>query len=354
MSMNYINGKNILITWGTGSIWQAVFLRILDTYDPKWITIFSRDEYKQYRLRSLISNHPRKNIVRFIIGDIRDMNSVERIVRNHDSIFHCAALKHVPVSEENPEEFIKTNILWALNLKKAAIDNNIEYVIWISTDKAVNPTNVMWFTKSLQEKVFSSNYLDSESITKFLNVRFGNVINTKWSLFPILAYQIHNNLPLTLTHKDMTRFFMTLDEAVDLVINSALVGASGDTIIRKMHSIKILDLFHSFLQSYHKPHDYPIEYIWVRVWERLNEYLLSYDELLRVKYSENYDYLIIPPYLQSEIDQNIIQLHSWKDESVSLYDFSSENKKYFFTKEEIVLQIESFKIDQEKKLKELI
>lgn len=127
--MNYIDNKNILITGGTGSIGQAVFLRVLEEYNPKSITIFSRDEYKQYRLRSLISRSPKKNIVKFVIGDIRDSQSVDRVVRGHQVIFHCSALKHVPVSEENPEEFIKTNVLGALNIKRAALDNNIEILV---------------------------------------------------------------------------------------------------------------------------------------------------------------------------------------------------------------------------------
>lgn len=352
--MNYIDNKNILITGGTGSIGQAVFFRILDKYNPSRITVFSRDEYKQYRLRSLITNHPKKHIVQFVIWDIRDAESVLRVVRGHNVIFHCSALKHVPVSEENPEEFIKTNVNWALNIKKAALDAWVEILVWVSTDKAVNPTNVMWFTKSLQEKIFSSNYLDGDSRTKFVNVRFGNVIDTKGSLFPILAHQIHNNLPLTITHTDMTRFFMTRSEAVDLIIDSAIVGNSGDTVVRKMHSVRIAHLFKMFLQAYKQPEKYPIKVIWIRIGERLHEYLVSYDELLRMHYSDDEKYLIIPPYLHSEIDQNIINDSLGKNENDSLYDFASENQKYFFTDDEILARISAFQNDQEKKSKEII
>ncbi len=352
--MNYIDNKNILITGGTWSIGQAVFFRILNDYNPAKITVFSRDEYKQYRLRSLISNHPRKNIVQFVIGDIRDAQSVERVVRGHQVIFHCSALKHVPVSEENPEEFIKTNVNGALNIKKAALDSKIEILVWVSTDKAVNPTNVMWFTKSLQEKIFSSNYLDGECVTKFVNVRFGNVIDTKGSLFPILAHQIQNNLPLTITHTDMTRFFMTRSEAVDLIIESAIVGNSGDTVVRKMQSVRIAHLFKMFLAAYRQPEDYPVKVIGIRIWERLHEYLVSYDELLRMHYSDDGKYLIIPPYLHSEINQNIINDSLRKNENDSLYDFASENEKYFFSDTEILERISVFQEDQAKKSKEII
>lgn len=352
--MNYINDKHILITGGTGSIGQAVVLRILNEYNPISITIFSRDEYKQFKLKSIISYHEKKDIVRFVIGDIRDAQSVERVVRGNQIIFHCSALKHVPVSEENPEEFIKTNILGALNIKKAAIDNNIEILVGVSTDKAVNPTNVMWFTKSLQEKIFSSNYLDGESKTKFVNVRFWNVIDTKGSLFPILAHQISNWLPLTLTHSAMTRFFMTREDAVSLIIESALVGKSWDTVVKKMKSLSINHLFKLFLHAYHQPDNYPIREIGIRVGERLHEYLASYDELLRMHYTPDEKYLVIPPYLQSEINNNIIQSSVWKSESESLYDFASENKKYFFSDTEILDRIEAFKKDQEVKSKEII
>jgi FlaA1/EpsC-like NDP-sugar epimerase len=200
----HLHKKTILVTGGTGSIGSELVKRILE-FDPRRIIVFSRNESNQHKLRFKHSSDSR---LKLVIGDIRDFESIKEQSRNVDVIFHCAALKHVPLSEENPEEFIKTNILGSSNIKKAALENNIPVVVSISTDKTVNPTNVMGLTKAIQEKLFSTNHLvNPQSKTRFVNVRFGNVVGTVGSIFPILHSQIANDKPLTLTHPEMTRFF---------------------------------------------------------------------------------------------------------------------------------------------------
>ena len=226
--------KTIMVTGGTGSIGSEVLRRLVDL-DAKQIIVYSRDEYKQHQLKYKYANI--KNI-KYLIGDVRDLESLTFATQGVDILFHCAALKHVPISEEMPEEFIKTNVIGAINVTKAAMQNKIPCVVSISTDKVVNPSNVMGLTKAIQEKIFISHSINyKNSMQKFVNVRFGNVIGTHGSLFPIIHHQIVNNLPVTVTESDMTRFFMSPNEAVDLIFWAAKNVEDGSRHHRTGHCV---------------------------------------------------------------------------------------------------------------------
>ncbi len=328
--------KNILITGGTGSIGSEILKHLLP-HNPKRIVIFSRDEYKQHALKYKYNNNAN---IEYVIGDIKDLESLMYVSQGMDVIFHAAALKHVPISEESPEEFIKTNIGGSINVKKAALTNKIPLVVSISTDKAVDPLNVMGMTKALQEKIFSSFSLQKRNHTiRFVNVRFGNVIGTKGSLFPILYHQIKNNLPITLTHLDMTRFFMTKADAIQLVFWAAEHGKNGDTIIKKMKSIKIKDLIRLFLQVTKQPKNYPVKEIGIRVGEKMHEYLITADEIFRTK--QNKEFLIISPYTPNALQANLI-LDKKTASLEDLNDFFSNNPACFFEDKEVVGMITEF------------
>lgn len=337
MYSQLINRKTILITGGTGSIGTEVLAAVLK-YKPKKIIIFSRDEYKQHKLRYQYSNHP---VIEYYLGDVRDLESLNYACQNIDVLFHCAALKHVPTSEEMPEEFIKTNILGCLNIKKTSYNNKIPLVVSISTDKAVDPLNVMGLTKALQEKIFSSSYLQNiNKQTKFVNVRFGNVVGTNGSLFPIIYHQIKNKQPLTITDKSMTRFFMTKSEAINLIFWAANYSQNGETIVKKMKSCRLIDLFNNFTYIMNtKTKNYPLKPIGIRIGEKIHEYLITADEIFRLK--EKQDYYIISPYTNKEIKRNVIKTGLIK-KSEMLSEFASDNPINFFTRKEIEILIKNF------------
>jgi FlaA1/EpsC-like NDP-sugar epimerase len=330
--MNYdifFKNKKILIIGGTGSIGSEI-LRSLVKYECKSIVIFSRDEYKQYKLRHTYTDNGKIN---YILGDIRDFESINAASCGVDMIFHCAALKHVPISEEMPEEFIKTNILGSLNVYKAAINNRIETVVSVSSDKAVHPSNLMGLTKAVQEKIFSSNRVRSNSSPfRFVNVRFGNVIGTHGSLFPILYHQIMNNKPITLTNSKMTRFFMSSDEAIKLIFWAALNGKNGDIVVKKMKSVYISKLIDGFLKILSKGGEYPIRDIGIRVGEKLDETLITEAELTRTIEKEGY--YVVKPYTPNDIKKDTIPNSGDYIES-KIDIFCSNNQKNLITNQKL-------------------
>src|SRR3989344_8775949 len=335
MFKDFIKNKKILITGGTGSIGSQI-LNALIGFKPKMIRIFSRDEYKQYKLRykySDISN------IDFFLGDVRDSESVLVASSNCDLIFHCAALKHVPPSEEMPEEFIKTNILGSLNVKKSAIKNKVPITISISSDKAVDPANLMGLTKAVQEKIFSSHLLKEKTPgLKFVNVRFGNVIGTHGSLFPTIYHQFKRNKPLTITNPEMTRFYMSQKEAIDLIFWATLNGNDGDIVVKKMRSVKMKNVLKNFFYVLKIKKSYPVKDIGIRVGEKMHEYLITEDNVYRTKEKEGY--FIISPYQTADIEKNIIfrKKKSIADRS----RFFSNYAKNFMSDNEIKKYIKSY------------
>jgi len=333
---NFFFNKTVMITGGTGSIGSEV-LRRLTLLNTKEIIVFSRDEYKQHQLKF---KHADIKNIKYIIGDIRDKESLISASKGVDILFHCAALKHVPISEEMPEEFIKTNILGAINVQKAALENKIPSVVSISTDKVVNPSNVMGMTKAIQEKVFAAHSIDNDNSTqKFVSVRFGNVIGTHGSLFPIFYHQILNDIPVTVTESDMTRFFMSPDEAVDLIFWAAKSGRDGEIIIRKMKSVKIVDVLDYFLKELKKGEDYPIKRIGIRPGEKKHEHLITAEELFR--YREQGDYIIVSHYREKDLEKNTLTL-SQTSKKLDLNEFYSDNQQNYMTKSELKAYIDNY------------
>jgi len=338
----FFANQSILLIGGTGSIGSKI-LEALITYKPKKIKIFSRDEYKQHQLRYTYAHLAN---IEYYLGDIRDIESLRLVAKNTDVLFHCAALKHVPMSEEMPEEFIKTNILGSLNIKKVALEHEIPTVVSISTDKAVESTNVMGLTKAIQEKIFSSHVLKEEKNNnmRFVNVRFGNVIGTHGSLFPILYHQIKNNIPITITVGEMTRFFMSEHEAIQLVLWSALYGEDGSTVIKKMKSVRVDKLIQTFIKQLTQKNNYPVQTIGIRVGEKIHESLISAHELPRT--TEKNGFYSISPYSKKEIAANVIK--PLKRESLALETFSSNNAANTMKDKELIAYIDRYISDVSK------
>jgi len=236
-----INGKTIFITGGTGSFGNAMTNILLKKYKPKKIIIFSRDELKQYEMKNSILPKYLKNM-RFFIGDIRDLSRLKTAMRNVDLVIHAAALKHVPIAEYNPVEFVKTNILGSQNVIDAAIESGVSRVIALSTDKAAAPINLYGATKLTADKLFvAANNVAGDKKTIFSVVRYGNVMNSRGSVIPLFLSKSKKD-NFTVTDKEMTRFTITLEEGVNLVLKTLDMMIGGEIVVPKIPSFRILDL----------------------------------------------------------------------------------------------------------------
>ena len=264
-----MNNQKILITGATGSFGKKMIDRIIRKYKFKRLVIFSRDELKQSLIREKYSEDKYKNL-RFFIGDIRDQERVKAAFNDIDIVIHAAALKQVTTAEYNPMECIKTNIIGAENVIKAALANNVKKVVALSTDKAVDPVNLYGATKLAAEKLFiSANNIFGNKPTRFSVVRYGNVIGSRGSVVEVFNKILDSNKPFPITDKKMTRFWMTIDESVNLVLRSLKLMNGGETYIPKIPSIRILDLAKSF-----DPNK-KINFIGIRPGEKINEFLCS-------------------------------------------------------------------------------
>ena len=263
--------KTLLITGGSGSFGKTILEKFVNT-DINEIRVFSRDEKKQDDLRKKYSN----NKVKFYIGDIRDYSSIYSATRGVDYIFHAAALKQVPSCEFYPLEAIKTNILGTENVLEAAISNSVSRVICLSTDKAVYPINAMGISKAMMEKVAVAKSRNSKS-TIICATRYGNVMASRGSVIPLFLNQIKNNEPITITDPNMTRFMMTLEDAVDLVLFAFKNGKPGDIFVQKAPATTIETLAHAILELTSAPNRKVVT-IGTRHGEKLYEALLSREE----------------------------------------------------------------------------
>ena len=283
--------KVLLITGGTGSFGNAVLRRFLQT-GVREIRIFSRDEKKQDDMRKRYGSDKLK----FHIGDVRDPNAVLNVMRGVDYVFHAAALKQVPSCEFHPMEAVKTNVIGTENVVEAAIQVGVRKVICLSTDKAVYPINAMGISKAMMEKVFvaKSRSADPERTT-ICGTRYGNVMASRGSVIPLFVEQIQAGKPLTITDPKMTRFMMTLDDAVDLVLYAFEHGSSGDIFVQKAPAATLEILAHALFQLLGKP-DHPINIIGTRHGEKLHETLLSREESAHAHDLEGY--FRIPPDLR--------------------------------------------------------
>ena len=276
-----LKNKKLMITGGTGSFGEAVLERFLDT-DIHQITVFSRDEKKHEDMRRKYKNEK----LSFYLGDIRDRESILSASKEVDFIFHAAALKQVPSCEFFPIEAVKTNVIGTENLLEAAMANSVEKVICLSTDKAVYPINAMGMSKALMEKVLVSKSRISSSTT-IIGTRYGNVLGSRGSVLPLFLDQLSRNVPLTITDPEMTRFVMSLDEAVDLVMFAFAKGNPGDIFVQKAPACTIEQLYKSFLSIVNKK-DYPVETIGIRHGEKLYETLCSSEEMFVAEDLGNY------------------------------------------------------------------
>ena len=280
------NGKSILITGGTGSFGHCYVSTLLENYDLKRLVIYSRDELKQYDMAIKFAKNKHK--LRFFIGDIRDLSRLNEAMRGIDIVIHAAALKQVPVAEYNPMECIKTNIHGAENVIKAALSNDVENVMALSTDKAANPINLYGATKLASDKLFVAANNMAGGRTKFSVVRYGNVVGSRGSVVPHFKKLIDEKSPfIPITHKEMTRFWISLQEGVDFVIKCIELMDGGEIFVPKIPSVRIVDLAHTMAPNI------PIKIIGIRPGEKLHEVMCpSDDSHLTIEFN---DYFLITP-----------------------------------------------------------
>lgn len=308
--------KVILITGGTGSFGNALLKRFVNT-NIKEIRVFSRDEKKQDDLRKKLNNSK----VKFYIGDVRDIHSVNNVILGVDYIFHAAALKQVPSCEFFPIEAVKTNILGTENVLNSAIKYKIKRVVVLSTDKAVYPINAMGMSKALMEKVMVARSRNLPEGTILCGTRYGNVMASRGSVIPLFIEQIKSGKPLTLTNPNMTRFMMTLDDAVDLVLYAFDHGEPGDIFVQKAPATTIETLAQAMLQLYKAEN--LINIFGTRHGEKLYETLVSREEMIKAIDIGNY--FRIPADTR---DLNYEQYFSEGQDDISLNDeYNSHNTK---------------------------
>lgn len=310
------SGKKLLISGGTGSFGNAVLKRFLDT-DIAEIRIFSRDEKKQDDMRKRYSNPKLK----FYIGDVRDYQSVLNATRGIDYIFHAAALKQVPSCEFHPMEAVKTNVIGTDNVLEAAIQNEVKRVVCLSIDKAVYPINAMGISKAMMEKVMvaKSRNVD-ETKTVICGTRYGNVMASRGSVIPLFIEQIRAGKSLSITDPNMTRFMMTLADAVDLVLYAFEHGNNGDLFVQKAPAATVETLARALTSMLGQP-EHPIQIIGTRHGEKLYEALLSREEMACAE--DMGDYFRVPPDLR---DLNYSKFVEQGEEKIStMEDYNSHN-----------------------------
>ena len=285
-------GKKVLITGGTGSLGNALTQRLL-TENVDTIRIFSRNENKQLEMDSKFHD----DRLRFLLGDVRDYNRLTRACEDIDIVFHTAALKHVPIIEYNPFEAIKTNVMGSQNVIDACLEEDVEKAICIGTDKAVSPLNTYGATKLLMEKLFitASNYLKKERHkTKFIALRYGNVLGSSGSVIPKFINQIKNNEKITITDSNMTRFSISMDEALDFILKATEIGKGSEIFVPKLRAYSLMDVKDALFDLLGKTDE---QIVGIRPGEKLHEILINNDEM---NYCWEYQemYMIVDPSLR--------------------------------------------------------
>jgi len=308
--------KKILITGGTGSLGRALTKRLL-TKKVDVIRIFSRNENKQVTMESEFND----DRLRFLIGDVRDLPRLERALEGIDIVFHAAALKHVPVIEKNPFEAINTNVIGSRNVVEACLSENVDKVVGVGTDKAVSPLNTYGATKLLMEKIFTTaiNYLDKDKHkTKFISLRYGNVLGSSGSVIPKFIEQIKSNKKITITDPGMTRFSITMDEALDFILDSTIHGHGSEVFIPKLRAYKIDDVKVALQELIGNTGE---EKIPVRQGEKFHETLINIDETRTTLESES-KYIILQNKLS---DQEINERYPGYKKMILSKPYSSDN-----------------------------
>ncbi len=284
-----LNNKTILVTGGTGSFGHHFVNYVLERYNPKKIIIYSRDEYKQFVMDNDYKKY--RDVLRYFIGDVRDEERLKRAMKGVDYVIHAAALKQVPACEYNPNEAIKTNVNGAMNVINAALDLGVQKVVALSTDKAVNPINLYGGTKLVSDKLFTAaNAYSGGNGTKFAVVRYGNVAGSRGSVIPFFQNIIDKGgKELPITDYRMTRFWISLEQGVELVIKALEEARGGETFISKIPSFKITDLAQAMLPGCNMPE------VGIREGEKLHEIMVTREDSLHT-YEYERHYIVYPHY----------------------------------------------------------
>ena len=290
----FFAGKRILVTGGTGSIGSEIVRQLLE-FEPGVVRVFSRDETRQAELEQALGA---REDVRYLIGDVRDAVRLKRALSQIDTVFHAAALKHVPACEYNPFEAVQTNVIGTQNLIQAALDAGVRHVVAISTDKAVDPSNTMGATKLLAEKLITTaNYWATD--TCFACVRFGNVLGSRGSIVPLIARQIEAGGPVTLTSIAMSRFVMSIRQAVQLTLKASTLAAGGEIFILRMPTVAVEDLVHVLIERHARRAKIDAARVAVvstgpRPGEKLSEALMTEEEARRTEVRPEM-FVVYPP-----------------------------------------------------------
>lgn len=320
-----LNGKVILVTGGTGSFGKRFTEIVLKEHSPQKLIIFSRDEWKQ----SEIARHFKDDRLRFFIGDVRDKDRLQRAFHGVQIVVHAAALKQIPTAEYNPLEVIKTNILGAANVIDAAIDQGVEQVMALSTDKAANPINLYGATKLCADKLFTAaNVYSGLHRTRFSVVRYGNVVGSRGSVIPLFL-QMRNRGVIPITDQRMTRFWITLDQGVELVIRGLELMHGGEIFVPKVPSMNIMDLAEAIAPGCET------QVVGIRPGEKLHEVMVPVDDARRTIEMPNF-YVIRPDFPHEGAN--------WKDGKPvpEGFSYASDSNTWWLTKKELCDLIEQF------------
>lgn len=319
-----LDNKTILITGGTGSFGKCFTKYVLEHYNPKKIIIYSRDEFKQFMMENDFKEHRSK--LRFFIGDVRDKDRLKRAFEGVDYVIHAAAMKQVPACEYNPNEAIKTNIVGAQNIIDAALDSNVKKVVALSTDKAVNPVNLYGGTKLVSDKLFvAANAYAGEKEINFSIVRYGNVAGSRGSVIPFFQNLLNQGAQkLPITDYRMTRFWISLEEGVKLVIKALEEAKGGETFISKIPSFKITDLAQAMLPGCEMPE------VGIREGEKLHEIMVTVEDSMTT-YEYDKHFIVYPQMVWSDVKRPTPTGKKVEDG----FSYSSDNNKEWLTIEEI-------------------
>ncbi|WP_018124306.1 polysaccharide biosynthesis protein [Desulfovibrio oxyclinae] len=291
-----LNGKKILVSGACGTIGNELVHQLLNHYSPAEVLCIDNNETELFFLEQRFKQFEN---ARFLLVDVRDFNSLSMIMDGIDVVFHAAAFKHVTLCERSPYEAVQNNIIGVQNITRTAIENGVSKVVFTSSDKAVNPTNVMGTSKLMGERlVTAANAFQREHSTILVSTRFGNVMGSRGSVIPIFHEQIRQGKPITLTDNDMTRFVMSIKRAVQLVIDSAFHACGGEVFITKMPVLRIRDLAEVMVKAVapmygHSPDSIPIDVIGVKPGEKMYEELMTGEETRRA--IELQEYFVVPP-----------------------------------------------------------
>ena len=315
-----LKGKKVLITGGTGSLGIALTKRLLQE-NVDTIRIFSRNENKQLEMDSKFHD----DRLRFLLGDVRDYNRLTRAFEDIDIVFHAAALKHVPIIEYNPFEAIKTNVIGSQNVIDACLEEDVEKAICVGTDKAVSPLNTYGATKLLMEKLFitASNYLKKERHkTKFIALRYGNVLGSSGSVIPKFINQIKNNGKITITDSNMTRFSISIDEALDFILKATEIGKGSEIFVPKLRAYSLMDVKDALFDLLGKTDE---QIVGIRPGEKLHEILINNEEM---NYCWEYQemYMIVDPSLRKFISLTNELPEKKKIENMKVYSSNNVQK----------------------------